>query len=97
MQSYSCSPRPPLRPCGFDNPHELIGVGVAETDPLLIMQAAALRIDRIRAAAGSESDLRRSLIATIIVARNEMLVRTAAGTPRPDSCTPASVPAIVPE
>ena len=77
-----------------ENPHELIGVRAAETDPHVIMEAAATRIARIRAASGSEVDVRRSLIASIIVARNDMLGRIAVGTPAGDrgSCTAVTVP-----
>lgn len=81
-------------PPGVENPHELIGVRVDETDPHLVMEAAARRIARIRAASGSEFDVRRSLIASIIVARNDMLGRIAAGTPAGEtgSCTALTVP-----
>lgn len=68
-------------PFSIENPHEMIGVPADETDPRVILEAAARRIDRIRAHAGSELDVRRTLIALIIVARNEVLGRIALGTP----------------
>lgn len=85
MQSYQHS---------VESPHELIGVHAEETDPHVVMGAAARRIASIRAASGSEIDLRRSLIACIIVARNDILARIAVGTPAGDrgSCTVVSAP-----
>jgi hypothetical protein len=64
---------------GIENPHELIGVAADETDPRLVMETAARRIARLRAVAGSEFGVRRALIASIIVARNEILGRIATG------------------
>lgn len=81
-------------PPSVENPHELIGVRAEETDPHQVMEAAARRIARIRAASGSESDVRRSLIASIIVARNDILTRIALGTPAAERgpCPVATVP-----
>lgn len=69
---------------GIENPHELIGVRADETDPRLVMEAAARRITRIRDAGGSDMEVRRALIASIIVARNELLGLIASGTPGRD-------------
>jgi K+-transporting ATPase c subunit len=89
-QENTMQPYPP----SVENPHELIGVRAAETDPHVIMEAAATRIARIRAASGSEIEIRRTLIASIIVARNDVLGRIAVGTPAGDrgSCTAVTVP-----
>lgn len=70
-----------MQPYAFssENPHELIGVRADETDPHTVMATAARRIARIQAAGGSEMDVRRTLIASIIVARNDLLGRIACG------------------
>lgn len=78
---------------GVESPHELIGISPDESDPGVVMETAARRIARIRAASGGELDVRRVLIATIIVARNEVLGRIATGAFKPDHSPRAPVAA----
>jgi hypothetical protein len=55
------------------NPHELLGVRDGETDPAVIVEAACVRLGVIRESAGSETAVKRFLVAQIIAAREEML------------------------
>jgi len=57
----------------IENPHELLGIAAAETDPLVIVDAARTRLDAIRASHGSETNLKRYLLAQIAAARDDML------------------------
>lgn len=55
------------------NPHELLGVRNGESDPAVIVEAACVRLGVIRESVGSETALKRYLVAQIIAAREEML------------------------
>jgi hypothetical protein len=60
---------------GILNPHELLGIHAGETDPVVIVEAACVRLGAIRSSAGSETVVKRFLVAEIIAAREEMLDR----------------------
>jgi len=60
---------------GIPNPHELLGIRAGETDPVVIVEAACVRLGAIRSSAGSETAVKRFLVAVIIAAREEMLDR----------------------
>jgi hypothetical protein len=60
---------------GIPNPHELLGIRAGETDAVIIIEAACVRLGAIRSSAGSETAVKRFLVAEIIAAREEMLDR----------------------
>lgn len=62
-------------------PHEVLGLPADTTDPGLIVEAARRRLNSIRNAYGSESDVKEVLTSIIVAARQAMLAqaRAAAG------------------
>lgn len=56
-----------------ENPHELLGLAAGERDPLVIVEAARLRLGILRAHRGSEIAVVGHLVRQIKAARDAML------------------------